>query len=60
MHTAHFGTDAMTNLGPKLWKPVLDEIKKMLHHYQFSNLGLKHGPLITALVDSVKLLLKIF
>ena len=33
--------------------------KKMLHHYQFSNLRLKHGPLITALVDSVKLLLKI-
>ena len=23
----------------------------MLHHYQFSNLGLKHGPLITVLVD---------
>ena len=31
----------------------------MLHHYWSSNLGLKHGPLITALVDPVKLLLKI-
>ena len=31
----------------------------MLHHYQFSNLGLKHGPLITTIIDSVKLLLKI-
>ena len=31
----------------------------MAHHNQFSNLGLKHGPLITALVDSVKLLLEI-
>ena len=33
--------------------------KKMLLHYQFSNVGLKHGPVITALVDSVQLLLKI-
>ena len=58
IHTAHFGTDTITNLGPKIWKLVPDEIK-MLHHYYSSNLGLKHGPLITALVDSVKLLLKI-
>ena len=29
----------------------------MFHHHQFSNLGLKHGPLITALVESVKLLI---
>ena len=27
MHTAHFGTDTITNLGPKLWKLVPDEIK---------------------------------
>ena len=27
MHTAHFGTGAITNLGPKLWKFVPDEIK---------------------------------
>ena len=56
--TAHFETDTITNLGPKIWKLVPDEIK-MLHHYYSSNLGLKHGPLITALVDSVKPLLKI-
>ena len=31
----------------------------MLHHYQSSNLVLKHVPLITAHVDSVKHLLKI-
>ena len=31
----------------------------MLHHYQFSNLRLKHGPLITALVNSERLFLKI-
>ena len=31
----------------------------MLHYYQSSNLGLKHGPLITALLDPVKPLLKI-
>ena len=30
----------------------------MLHHYQFSNLRLKHGPLITTLVDAVKFLLR--
>ena len=28
MHTAHFGTDTVTNLGPKLWKLVPDETKK--------------------------------
>ena len=27
MHAAHFGTDTITNLGPKLWKLVPDEIK---------------------------------
>ena len=27
MYTAHFGTDTITNLGPKLRKPVPDEIK---------------------------------
>ena len=27
MHTAHFGTEAITNLGPKLWKLVPDERK---------------------------------
>ena len=27
MHTAHFGTDTTTNLGPKLWKLVPKEIK---------------------------------
>ena len=31
----------------------------MLPYYQFSNLVLKHGPLINALADSVKCLLKI-
>ena len=28
MHTAHFGTDTRTNLGPKLRKIVPDKIKK--------------------------------
>ena len=32
IHTAHFGTDAITNLGPKIWELVPDEIKT-LHHY---------------------------
>ena len=27
MHTVHFGTDTINNLGPKLWKLVPDEIK---------------------------------
>ena len=26
IHTVHFGTDTITNLGPKLWKLVPDEI----------------------------------
>ena len=30
VHTAHFGTDAMTNLGPKIWELVPDEIKNAL------------------------------
>ena len=32
IHTVHFGTDTVTNLVPKIWKLVPDEIK-MLHHY---------------------------
>ena len=27
LHTEYFGTDTITNLGPKLWKFVPDEIK---------------------------------
>ena len=27
IHTPHFGTDNITNLGPKIWKLVPDEIK---------------------------------
>ena len=27
IHMAHFGTDTITNLGPKIWKLVPDEIK---------------------------------
>ena len=27
IHTAHFGTDTITNLGRKIWKLVPDEIK---------------------------------
>ena len=27
MHTAHFGTDTISNLGPKLWKLITDKIK---------------------------------
>ena len=29
LHTAHFGTDPITNLGHKLWKLVPDEIKNV-------------------------------
>ena len=29
IHTAHFGTETITNLGPKIWKLVLDEIKNV-------------------------------
>ena len=29
IHTAHFGTDTITNLGPKIWKIVPDEIKNV-------------------------------
>ena len=54
----HFGTDTINNLGLKIWKLVPDKLK-MLHHYWSSNLGLKHGPLVAALVGSVKLMLKI-
>ena len=27
MHTAHFGTGAISSLGPKLWKLIPDKIK---------------------------------
>ena len=27
MHTVHFGTDTITNLGPNIWKLVPDKIK---------------------------------
>ena len=27
MHTAHFGTDTVSSLGPKLWKLIPDKIK---------------------------------
>ena len=27
MHTAHFGTDTISSLGPKLWKLIPDKIK---------------------------------
>ena len=57
IHTAYFGTDTITlNLS---YGNLYQTKQKMLYHCQFSNLGLKYGPLITALVDSVKLLLKI-
>ena len=29
IHTVHFGTDTITNLGPKIWKLVPDEIKNV-------------------------------
>ena len=35
IHILHFGIDTIINLGPKLWKLVLDKIKKLVHHYQF-------------------------
>ena len=30
IHTAYFGTDTITNLGPKIWKIVPDKIKNAL------------------------------
>ena len=32
IHILHFGIDTIINLGPKLWKLVLGEIKKLVHH----------------------------
>ena len=29
IHTAHFGTDTIINLGPKIWKLVPDKIKNV-------------------------------
>ena len=30
MHTGHFGTDAMSSFGPKLWRLIPDKIKYTL------------------------------
>ena len=57
IHTAHFGTDTITTLGPKVWKLAPDKIKNTSSLLVFKSL--KHGPLINALEDSVKSLLKI-
>ena len=42
IHAAHFGTDTITNLGPKIWKLVPDEIKNassllvnIIDHYHY-------------------------
>ena len=56
MHTAHIGTDTITNLRPKLYRAKQKKCFTIIS----SNLSLKYGPLITALVHSVKLLLKTF
>ena len=56
MHTAHFWTDTITNLGPKLWNLVPDEIKNATPLSVFKS---RIKTLITAHVDYVKLLLKI-
>ena len=58
IHTAYFGTDTITNLGPKIWKLVPDKIKNASSLLVFKS-RIKHGPLITALADSVKLLFNI-
>ena len=39
-HTAHFGTDTISSLGPKLWKLIPDKVK----HHQFSKPKLNLGP----------------
>ena len=44
-------------LSPKIMKKVF--VFQENHHYQFLNLGLKHGSLIAALINSAKFLLKI-
>ena len=59
IHTAHFGTDTITNLGPKIWKLVPQEMKNASSLLIFKSRIFNPRPLITALVDSVKLLLKI-
>ena len=59
IHTVHFGTDTVTNLGPRIWKLVPDEIKNASSLLVFRsriNLG---EPLIIALADSVKLFSRI-
>ena len=58
IHAVHFGTDTITNLGPKIWKLVPDKIKNASSLLVFKS-RIKHGPLITALADSVKLLFNI-
>ena len=58
IYATHLGTDTLTNLGPSLWKFVIDKIK-ILQCYQSSNLGLKLEPLTTVYVGSAKLSLRI-
>ena len=58
MHTAYFGTDTISSLGPKLWK-LLPEKIKMPQHNQLSKPRLNLGPSTTADVDFAKYLLRI-
>ena len=41
IHTAHFGTDTISSLEPKLWKPIPDKIK--------------HGSILSALKPRINL-----
>ena len=58
LHTEYFGTDTITNLGPKLWKLVPDEIKNSSQLSIFKS-RIKTWTTANCLLDSVKLLLKI-
>ena len=61
IHRAHFGTDNISSLEPKLWKP--EKINRrnynMPQHYQLLEPRLNLGSSTTAHVDYTKYLLKI-
>ena len=57
MHTAHFGTDTISSLGPKLWKLIPDKIKHASTLSSFKA-RIKSWTIATAQVDYAKYLLR--
>ena len=58
MHNAHFGTETIVSLGPKLWKPIPDKIKHASTLSAFVA-KIKSWTISNYLVDLVKYLLRI-